>query len=269
MNQFLLSTLLSGFFSLAWGAGLEPQFTLGAPLSSFAIEKFNSSFTGSVECREFLDIPAAYVCLTENQETLQHLMGRVSYFVEGTPGRIIVSETNKNYTESEQYKYDGHDIEAKDFYYFYARMDFKCFFENSFCPNRLEAELRRKILSDARHKNYSNFVVIAMVAQTSFFSETFSHELLHARFFLNINYQNAVDKFWKTQVSAQDQLQIIEILQRIYNLKNQSDGYFLLLNEFQAFILQKDAQKEILGAQALKYAEPLRKVLQQIDVRLL
>lgn len=249
-------------FSLLSAA--EVQLSLGKKIYTSELGQISSTFSNSVECHEFEDRPAVYICLAENQDLLRSLMGRVSFFVEGVPGGVVVAENNQEYLKSTQANYDGHDIMAEDFSKFFAEMDKKCPEMNYMCPNSLESGLREYVIGDAHRQQYQNFVVIAVVAKTDFFSGIVSHELLHARFFLNEKYRIVVDKFWREEVSDQDRLEIKRILGEVYNLKNEN-GYLLLLNEFQAYLLEETSNDNILGSMAVKYGKHLREELERIE----
>jgi hypothetical protein len=264
--RFLCSLILVQLTVLTFSlvSAADPQLSLGKKIYTSELGQISSSFSNSVECHELEDRPAVYVCLAENQDLLRRLMGRVSYFVEGVPGDVVVAEDNQEYLKSTQANYDGHDIMAEDFLKFFSVMDKQCPEVNYMCPNTLESDLREHVIGDALRNQYQNYVVIAVVAKTSFFSGIVSHELLHARFFLSDKYQSVVDKFWRDEVSAEDRLEITRILGEVYNLKN-NNGYFLLLNEFQAYLLEDSASDNILGSMATKYGQRLREELAQIE----
>jgi hypothetical protein len=205
-----------------------------------------------IDCRSLKYIPGTILCLTKTEPQLKALMGRISYFVEGKQGRILVQEDNPTYQISDQANYAGHDIMYSDFSEFYTKIDESCLSPTSsekICLNTEEIALRKLI--DDEKKSFGNVVVIAAQAETDILNVVVSHEILHAKFFLNPEYQKIVKKFWIDKVvAAQKDVEIHNKLSDIYAVANATVSFtegqgpssrpeLLLLNEFQAYILQQ------------------------------
>jgi hypothetical protein len=236
----------------------QDQLRLSAEIPSVQIGAWSKSTQAPVECRGIKDIPGTYLCLTANAALLRGLMGRVSFYVEGKPTRTLMAATDPLYTNSNQANYAGHDIMAADMELFYQGLEKACPTKPTLCASPLESALRNVVMDDAHRKGFKNYAIIAAAVGTEYFSEVVSHEILHARYFLNPLYRAKVAQFWKTKVSAQDRKAITKIIGGIYNLTGQN-GNDLLLNEFQAYTLQEAAMTSQLGmVYAFEHGQELR-----------
>lgn len=241
-------------------AASATMLTLDSDISYSQIKAWSHSLQSDVECREVVDVPGTYLCLTANQEMLSSLMGRVSFYVEGSPARSLVAESDPLYQKSPQKHYGGHDIMASDMEEFYSRLEETCRSPEKICANDLETSLQNIVIKDAQAQGYKNYAIIASSVKTKDLAHVISHEMYHARFFLNSHYQALVRQFWNNKVSFEDRKAIANIIGQIYNIKT-PQGETLLLNEFQAFMLEESAEQDLLGVFAKRYAEELRKSL--------
>lgn len=231
---------------------------IGSSMKSDDVDTWLATgLTSDVECRHVDDIPGTVLCITSNADQLRQMMGRVSYFVEGNGPREIVSETDADYLASPQANYGGHDIMAKDFREFFGKMDIGCQNDSTLCANSLETDLRDKITGPFETSGVRNYAVIATAIGKNEIRAVISHEVLHARFFLNPQYQKVVEDFWELKVSNVHKTEIQNILGDIYDLTG-PDGRLLLLNEFQAFILMLEPYYPPMGPYAVYYEEDLR-----------
>jgi|CXWL01.1.fsa_nt_gi hypothetical protein len=88
-----------------------------------------------------------------------------------------------------------------------------------------------------------------------------AHEILHLQFFTDPRIRPVVERFWDEKVSAADKAAIKQQLAPNYNVEDRE----LLVNEFQAYMLQDSAQYYELGL-FLNYREPLRAALAAVGV---
>lgn len=87
-----------------------------------------------------------------------------------------------------------------------------------------------------------DFYVIALAVQaptsTATYFDVLSHEVLHALYRLNPEYEAVVRRFWRNQLSPHEQVAFILSLGDAYAL----DMPDVILDEFQAYILQLNSE---------------------------
>src|SRR5690606_35840263 len=94
-------------------------------------------------------------------------------------------------------------------------------------------------------KKYENFVLITYATVSSMlWNAVVTHEIMHAQYFLDQEFREIADQFWTEKVSDADKTQVRNTLSQHYDASNE----FLMINEFQAYILMADAEFNLLGA---------------------
>ena len=88
-----------------------------------------------------------------------------------------------------------------------------------------------------------------------------AHEILHLQFFTDSRIKPVAEKFWDEKVSAEDKAAIKQKLAPNYNVEDRE----LLVNEFQAYMLQASAEYYELG-NFLKYRDALRAAMAAVGV---
>lgn len=253
-QSFLMISLTLALANTALAQG--ERIKIGPDSTIAELDQMENSIKG-IECRYVSEIPGTVTCLTETEEGMRRLMGRVSYYVEGAPGKTLVAENDPQFLATPQAQYAGHDIQSEDMEEFFRASEKACQTDQRFCLNALETQLRDQVLSIARERGYQKYVVLAAAGYTGYMSMVLSHEYLHARYFLNADYRAHVKKFWIENLDAETRQGITKALGHTYNLTG-AQGEFLLLNEFQAYVLQKDAMYGELGMIALYHGHALR-----------
>lgn len=80
-----------------------------------------------------------------------------------------------------------------------------------------------------------------------------THEIHHAQFYLSPPLRQAVSEFWNSEISAEDRALMRSILGNVYNRQNEA----LMIDEFQAYMLQEDAEHALLSQFVGKFKSAL------------
>ncbi len=92
-----------------------------------------------------------------------------------------------------------------------------------------------------------------------------THEVFHAYTFLNPRYRAVVSDFWKQTVTAEDRASITKEIGLAYNVEDEE----LVMDEFQAYLIQSNADKDRMRTFVPKYREALIKRLADENIRTL
>ena len=258
----LSTALLFTLFGAVAPAALGGTITMLEPIRSSDVKAWNDKAAGDVECRELSDIPNAFLCLTRTDDLLTGLMARTSYFKEATPRGQVVAADDPKFMNSDQAHYVGHDTMAMAVGAFYDAIALACATDRTFCTSPLETEMLEKLVRPLQQRKADNFAILAVTAGTEGFMSNATHEILHARYYLDAGYRAAVTRFWNNQVAAEDRDKIRAFLATTYNFEG-AEGQELLVNEFQAYTLEDDADTDASGFARIEktYGDPLRAVL--------
>lgn len=225
------------------------------PISVEKIPEWNQNIKYILECRELIEVPATLLCLTTSYNLLAELMGRVSYYSEAKPQYNIAAHNDTVYLQSDQRFYLGHDIKPQDLVNFYKDANLKCKENDSYCLNQYEKELEKYIFESQK----TNYVTLALEAKTNIFFQVLTHEILHAQYFTSSTYREKIKDFWQNQISSSDKEQITKSLSKVYNISDE----FLLLNEFQAYLLEYQSETGFFNVFVNKYKNKLQFALKE------
>lgn len=192
-------------------------------------------------CSQLKELRSTILCLFPRRQDMHLSLHRASAYIE--KGKVMLTDEQLR----QDIGFDGHNLMRKDLMRYY--MAFKRFKrdagdegrvvqENSFWNNFLLEKLKTHpdlILITAFDVPYMDLVV--------------SHELLHAQFFSDPNYRQAVSDFWNKSVTEAHRTRIRNRLVTLYatiadlTVPNRSEqarqrARNVLLNEFQAYTLQ-------------------------------
>ncbi|MBX9769168.1 MAG: hypothetical protein K2X47_17970 [Bdellovibrionales bacterium] len=216
--------------------------------------------TGYMECAPTRELPNAFLCLSYKQKDMNLTFNRITGFVEGFEG-LPKGEVVPHSDPTLQGTYTsigGHDLQKSAIMEFLRKAQGNCKSSGrgaEMCLNAHEKEIFTKlILPHFYQKKNENLVVITYSLNTqSSYRDVVSHEILHAQFFLSSDFQDITTRFWKEEVSETDKAQIRRLLSLYYNDKDE----FLMLNEFQAYILMAGAEENLLAMFVDKYRPKL------------
>jgi hypothetical protein len=201
---------------------------------------------------EINELPGVHVAVFRTLAAMNSVLGRPTVYL--TEGEIVdhLAATDPLTFDG----YVGHDLEEsllKRFSSSFAKLEKKMRLPKA--PSEKtewlckEASFWRKFIQP-KMAEQNQFVLIAG-SMEYFLKPTISHEIHHAIFYRNTRLQRLVENFWSTRVTPRDRRQIKKILTE-YNYDVYANRK-LLLNEFLAYLMQSEAENDILSAFVKKY----------------
>lgn len=257
MKFLLIITLALPFFSHAQSLRVgEPLSSDNDSFSSWSSE-FGSRYESlpeserpnQSECREFTRIPGTILCLTGTVADVGNYQGRASLFAEGAGldangnnvGKGQLVERNSvTYTTYAQ-RIGGTDIRSADLQNYYRSVGSHCqcpcpdgtgCATGNFCLSSAEQEMHDRVIAPADAKGKPYVVIMAPYE----YGIIVEHEILHAQYFNDPAYREAVDEFWSDKLSEAERTVITSELGEEYD---RNDSY-LIRNEFQAYALKSE-----------------------------
>ena len=186
---------------------------------------------------------------------------RAGVFIEGhagLKGKIISHDEPELLDLLEMIS--GHDMKGEDLISFYKAASLACKasdYNSNICLNTQEKELFEKFILPEVAKN-PNFVIITYALYSNLsYVDVVTHELLHAQYFTDAIFRKVVDNFWKKEVTIKDKEKFRKILSEVQDASND----YLMMNEFQAYILQAESENGSFDIFINKYKKLLLKSL--------
>lgn len=211
----------------------------------------NTKLTRVTGCAEIVEVPGAYLCFPADRSQMNQMFTRIGIYwatVNGfAPGSLIDRENS--YLKNMYKIIDGHNLPGGVIEKFFSTVS-----QNSLPPqflNPFETEFRDDFVRSTRISSLGgSYYVIAVSAQASQdYRATVSHEVHHARFYLQPALRLAIEDFWNYQVAPNDKMSIRQILGAIYNIQDEQ----VVIDEFQAYILESGANTQVLAEYAKTY----------------
>lgn len=203
-----------------------------------------------VEIGEIKEVPGVLIAVFNSATFMNLSLNRASTFVEEHDKMMSHIE----HLSSSRMKVMGHDLTGPDLIRFddlYQKAQVNFAAVDSFYKESLQIEtdfwnavVRPNLAQDP------NLVLLA-ISIDSDINQVLTHEIIHAQYFKSQVYQDAVKEFWDSMDSAEKK-QIKEYLSD-YDITND----LLMMNEFQAYILMKNAENSLLRPFVAKYRAPL------------
>lgn len=219
---------------------------------------------GYFECRKTAEVRDTYFCLYSDQSAMNYALGRATCYIEGAfcnnPKGTLLSTNEKNFLASVRQTL-GHDLRGVALVKFYENLKQKCEQQpqGGFCPTPQELELFERVVVPGVQRSKDFIIVAAAHLGRGNFVGTFSHEVLHAQYFNNENYQKVIDSFWESELSEKDKKIIRDALGIAYDKSDE----FLMKNEFQAYILEAGASNALLSKLVPRFRPKLMATLQK------
>lgn len=223
------------------------------------VSEDTSAFDQYVECAEVLEIPSAFICQSHFQKPMNAMFTRMGFFMgagKGTKEGEVLPKADQQLLNFEKL-ISGHNLSGKSILGFYdatsglGSADAKSLRaeELSFKKGFVENERVRKL-------GTAIYVISVSAQNTKSAHDLISHEIYHAQYGLSQKYKSVVEKFWKEEISLKDKEKIRKILGSVYN---EADS--IIIDEFQAYLLQTNAQGDQLGEFVGKYGAKLKQKL--------
>jgi hypothetical protein len=215
-----------------------------------------------IECVEIEEIPGAFLCCSFYQQEINDALTRAGLFMgagKGTKAGTLVAQSDFpliNYKKLVA----GHNLPGQ------TTLDFFAAARKAHDHNAAEKAFDETFVKSARlQKKGAAFYLIGFAIQSmKDQNSVVSHEIFHAHFTLNARYREIVENFWRHRVSAEDRDAVTKEIGRAYNVENEE----LVMDEFQAYLVQNRAEFDRMKAFVPKYREPLLKEFRDADVEL-
>jgi len=199
--------------------------------------------SGFAECRETKEIPDTFLCLFNSQEEMGYALSRASCFIEGSfcghPKGTVVGFSDPGFRAA-ILQINGYDLKGSDLLRFHKAALKKCeeVKEPDFCLNHYENRAFQDFIIPMATQSPGSVLITFARFSAQPWNQTLVHEIMHAQYFQDKKYSEVVDRFWKNELTETDRENIRKALSKAYDPKDEH----LMINEFQAYILQTDAQ---------------------------
>ncbi len=208
--------------------------------------------TGYMECAELQELKNAFFCIGDEKVHVNAAFARTSIYADGFGANGKVKQwvsLNEPVVEKGKTQVSGHDIFGEDLRKMYESQKELCKKDKSFCLTVPEKELFEDFLPPL-FKSKEPFVIIAfgIGGQRMKSSDIAAHEVLHAQYYLQDEFKKAVIEFYSEEViDSKEETQMKKAFEGTYNLNNPD----LMVNEFQAHVLQTGAEKGKLSLSSI------------------
>ena len=216
------------------------------------------------ECRWVAEVPNTLLCGSTDLDTMNPPLLRPAIYIENRPG-TVVSRADPLYAELLT-KIGGFDLlkhhptgTHPDLLAYYAAVDKACAGDKTRCEDPAEHAMRE--LLEHAWAGRDAFVVITFAARGSISDdEVVSHEMLHAQYFTDPGYREAVTTYW-TNLPKRTRDAVRAELGAIYSASDEE----LIQNELQAYALMSGAETSRFS-DLIVHREPLQKALAEKGV---
>jgi hypothetical protein len=213
-----------------------------------------------IECAELQELPGTFVCCSFFQKDINLALTRAGLFLGAGKGMSAGTLAKQDSPALLNYQklVAGHNLAGPVILDFFRATDAAT--DAQLKSNSAEAALSKALLQWSRLTGYADkFYVIGFSIQTTKDQRgVVSHEIFHAYYFLNLQYKATVVKFWRDHVSAEDRTAITLEIGRAYNTESED----LVIDEFQAYLVQENAENDRMKAFVGKYRQDLLRALQ-------
>jgi len=237
-------------------AAFVPPGSIAAWQSSFAAAAKESGDSRHTECREVSSLPGAHLCQFASLASMNEALVRATIFIEGTsfmPKGTLARHGSEDLAFASG-RISGHDLTADDLRAFYGRVAEACEagHDEALCLSPAEDEFFAGFVEPSFAESRP-FVVITFGNNFRSATNTAGHEILHAQYFLDPAYRDTVDSYWTDDLSEEGRATVRRMLGLAYDPSNET----LMKNEFQAYLLQPEAENAMLGSFVAMMRKPL------------
>jgi hypothetical protein len=219
---------------------------------------------GYTECAETRELKNVYLCLSDTQKNMNLMTARAALFTEGSfgvPNGSVVSQSDERFQKAIKY-IGGNDLKSTDLIDFYRNAQMACKQSPDTCLNNQESEIFSNLILPQARKT-SDFVVITYALLSEMpYQDVVTHEIMHAQYFVQPKFRETVDNFWANSMSEDERSQVRQILGQYYDASND----YLMRNEFQAYMLQANAEEDFLKSLVPIFRERLMSAMKDADV---
>lgn len=189
-------------------------------------------------CAQIAEIAHTFVCISNQKLQMNQIFTRMGFFwgsAKGMSAGTLISNSNPLLNKYNQIV-TGHNLPGNVILNFLRSAEQSP--DSDIKLNPFEQEFAKSFISQPQiQKLEGQFYLIALSSEEpEDFGITLSHEIHHARYYLQTSYRTAIDAFWKLLVLEKDKSNIRKALGEYYNAENEA----LIIDEFQAYILGSD-----------------------------
>jgi hypothetical protein len=207
-----------------------------------------------VEVAELKELPGTYVLLFNGSRFMNSALDRASLYIEKgellSDAQVVAGEEDSG----------GHNLRAEDVLQFWDKYQAQ---KEPAGPSssedaaylQIEQDLWHNVILPLARENPNAVFLAASVDGGA--GEVLTHELVHAQYVTQPEFRDVVEQFWHEQVSEEDKADVRDALSASYDVSNEE----LVMNEFQAYLLQRGNEDRELKAFVAKYEQPLRDAL--------
>lgn len=197
-----------------------------------------------MKCAQVLELPGAYLCASNSQQQMNKTFTRMGIFwgsgKDFPPGTFLSNENSvlKRLEET----IAGHNLPGGVISNYFVAADHQ---SPADCLNVEERGFEKGFIESPEISALAGrYYLIAFSANSVLdYRVVVNHEIHHAQYYLHPELKAAINDFWKNQVTEEDKGVIREMLGTVYNEQNED----LMIDEFQAYILQEDAEHAMLA----------------------
>lgn len=218
-----------------------------------------------LECVEIAELTGAYLCCAFYQSDMNEAFTRMGLFMGAGKGMAASTLARNDDFVLANYRklVAGHNLPSTMIRDFYQRLE-----------KEKDASLQATPWESAFQKNFvdspavkakgDRFYVIGLAIQNmKSYANVVTHEIFHARYFLDPVYSETVNRFWRESVTAADRKNITDVVGQAYNVDQEE----LVIDEFQAYLLQSEAEKDRMKNFVASYRQKLERTLASAGVR--
>ncbi len=230
--------------------------------SHTVFDKFHGNLV--ISCQTFAaPLEKTLVCLNVGTpEEMFSILGPASIFSEGNygfkKGTLVDRSKVADLIKTQEEQLFDYNLKGVDLRRFLKETEKQCVTNSDKCLSKDERLFFDKISNQIDKKD---FVLITSTFFPMFFGDAhltaISHELMHVMYMQNANYLKIANDFWHKDVSASDKQLAKDSFKEIYDI----DVEYVVINEFQAHILQRRPEEGKLPELSLKYRSSLMQKL--------
>ena len=209
-----------------------------------------------VECAAVREVAQTFLCAHYDGTLMNKALARADIFIEGYSAvktGTLVSRDSKTYSDAVR-ELAGYDLKSHDLLAYWDAVQKACKSDATLCVDSYETEFFQGFVLKAAESGKDFILITYAIEGIMPWSDVVPHEILHAQYFMQPEFQKIVDEFWAHDVSGEDRETIKLILSNSYDSSND----LLMRNEFQAYLLAPGYEQTTIWNVAQKYHDALK-----------
>ena len=214
-------------------------------------------------CGAVIEVPGTYLCVPKSKDKMNDALLRMGFFWGtgcGFKAGTLIPKDDQVLKTYNNYVF-GHNLPGDVITNYFNTV--AAIHDSRKSLNSAEQDFFLNFVQTPEilrlHSQY--YLIAAVASGNTRFHSVLSHEIHHARYYLQPKYKSIVDLFWKNEISERDKNQIRQILGYSYNADNENT----MVDEGQAYILEENADQDILARYVGKYRAKLESELKAAE----